>query len=107
MLESNGSLDFPTSLDEMDDALSSAHELPFSSVLIFDENRARIFKQNLLIEASTVQWLITWGKFRVSSNITTFFQANFMLAHCAIHCHEVYPEMSPDFRHEVCTLETS
>jgi hypothetical protein len=62
MLESNESFNFPSSLDEMDNALSSAHELPFSSVLIFDENRVRTVKQNLLIEAATVQWLITWWR---------------------------------------------
>lgn len=62
MLEQNGRFNFPSSLDEMDDALCSAHKLPFSSVFIFDESSARTLKQKLLIEASTVQWLVTWWR---------------------------------------------
>jgi hypothetical protein len=60
MLEKNGSFNCPSSLDEMDDVLCGANKPPFSPVFIFNESSVRILKQKLLIEASTVQWLVTW-----------------------------------------------
>lgn len=62
MLEQNGTFNFPSSLDEMDDDLLRAHGLPFSPVFMFDANRVRTLEQKLLVDASTVQWLITWWR---------------------------------------------
>ena len=62
MLEQNGNFNFPSSLDGMDDDLFRAHSLSTPQVLVFDANSSRAFEQKLLIDSSTVQWLITWWR---------------------------------------------
>jgi hypothetical protein len=62
MSEQSEVFQFPSSLDEMDEDLVRAHGLPFWPVLVFDAQRVRTLEEKLLLEASTVQWLITWWR---------------------------------------------
>lgn len=62
MTDQNNIFEFPTTLDGLDDTLSQAHNLPFSPVVAFDAQRARDNSNKLLVEAATVQWLITWWR---------------------------------------------
>jgi hypothetical protein len=62
MLEKDEAFLFPTTLDELDEKLNFAHSLPFSPTLLFAAAQVRTRQQNLLFEAASVQWLITWWR---------------------------------------------
>lgn len=60
MQEPNEAFQFPSSLDQMDDHLKAAHSTPFTPRLLFDSESLRTISQQLLLEASSIQWLVTW-----------------------------------------------
>jgi hypothetical protein len=62
MIEKNDLFLFPKTLDEMDEKLSFADRLPSPPILSFNARQVRSSQHNLLFEAASVQWLITWWR---------------------------------------------